>query len=49
MSVGVANFPQHGVTGEEAVHHADLALYAAKAQGRDRTIIYSEEITGNSE
>ncbi|EAZ92191.1 diguanylate cyclase [Crocosphaera chwakensis] len=49
VSVGVANFPQHGVTGEEAVHHADLALYAAKAQGRDRTIIYSEEITGNSE
>lgn len=42
VSMGVANFPQHGVTGEETVHHADLALYAAKKQGRDRTIIYTD-------
>ncbi len=49
VSVGVANFPQHGVTGEEAVHHADLALYAAKDQGRDRTIIYSEGLVSNNE
>ncbi|WP_107671304.1 diguanylate cyclase [Cyanothece sp. BG0011] len=42
VSVGVASFPSHGTTGEEVVHHADLALYAAKDQGRDRTIIYTK-------
>ncbi|MDJ0662281.1 MAG: diguanylate cyclase [Crocosphaera sp.] len=49
VSVGVANFPHHGVTGEEVVHHADLALYAAKEQGRDRTIIYDETLAVNKE
>ncbi|ACB53063.1 unknown [Crocosphaera subtropica ATCC 51142] len=43
VSVGVANYPQHGLTGEEVVHHADLALYAAKDQGRNRTIVYGEQ------
>ena len=48
VSIGVANFPQHGLTGEEAIHHADLALFAAKKQGRDRTIIYTEELSDNN-
>ncbi|MGK7955172.1 MAG: diguanylate cyclase [Crocosphaera sp.] len=49
VSVGVANFPQHGATGEQIVHHADLALYAAKNQGRDRTVIYTKELPVRTE
>ena len=36
MSLGVASFPLYGATGEEVIAAADLALYAAKAAGRDR-------------
>jgi diguanylate cyclase (GGDEF)-like protein len=35
-SVGVAVFPDHGETGEELMHAADLALYDAKLGGRNR-------------
>lgn len=41
VSLGVANFPQHGMTGEMVIQAADSALYQAKAQGRDRVIIAS--------
>jgi diguanylate cyclase (GGDEF)-like protein/PAS domain S-box-containing protein len=39
LSIGVAGFPQHGSTAEEVLHAADIALYQAKAQGRDQTIV----------
>jgi diguanylate cyclase (GGDEF)-like protein/putative nucleotidyltransferase with HDIG domain len=44
-SVGVATYPAHAgdVTGLLAA--ADRALYAAKALGRDRAVIYSPEVT----
>ncbi|MDJ0578992.1 diguanylate cyclase [Crocosphaera sp.] len=48
VSIGVANFPRHGLTGEDAIHYADLALFEAKKQGRDRTVIYTEELSDNS-
>ena len=48
VSIGVANFPRHGLTAEDAIHYADLALFEAKKQGRDRTIIYTEELSDNS-
>ena len=35
-SVGVAMYPEHGVTAEELMHAADLALYDAKLGGRNR-------------
>ncbi len=35
FSVGIACFPDHGTTGEQLLHAADLALYRAKAAGRD--------------
>lgn len=38
-SLGIAMFPEHGVTGEELVRAADLALYRSKAEGRDRVSI----------
>ena len=35
-SVGVASFPGHGKTMAELLRAADIAMYAAKRQGRDR-------------
>ncbi len=39
ISLGVAIFPQHGPTIEDAMKAADDALYQAKADGRDRAIM----------
>lgn len=36
MSLGVASFPADGNTPEELIHEADIALYWAKAQGRNQ-------------
>lgn len=38
ISVGVAVFPQHGLTGNELMQAADAALYQGKTQGRDRVV-----------
>jgi two-component system cell cycle response regulator len=35
VSIGVAVFPEHGVTAEQVLEAADDALYAAKNGGRD--------------
>jgi diguanylate cyclase (GGDEF)-like protein len=40
ISIGVAHFPQHGQTGEEVIGAADLALYTAKSQGRNRVVCF---------
>jgi diguanylate cyclase (GGDEF)-like protein/PAS domain S-box-containing protein len=37
-SVGVALFPEHGSTAEALIHAADVALYRAKGDGRDRVV-----------
>jgi diguanylate cyclase (GGDEF)-like protein/putative nucleotidyltransferase with HDIG domain len=46
MSFGVASYPDHGVTVDSLLRAADEALYAAKAMGRDRTVIHSAEVEG---
>jgi diguanylate cyclase (GGDEF)-like protein len=38
VSVGVATFPQHGMTADDLFRCADRALYAAKQDGRNRVI-----------
>ena len=38
-SFGVACYPQHGKTSDEVIQTADAALYRAKKQGRDRTVV----------
>lgn len=38
-SFGVAAFPEHGNTAAELLRAADMALYAAKRQGRDRVVV----------
>jgi diguanylate cyclase (GGDEF)-like protein/PAS domain S-box-containing protein len=37
-SAGVAMFPEHGSTAESVINAADVALYRAKAEGRDRVV-----------
>lgn len=39
-SIGIALFPEHGLTGDELIAHADAAMYEAKARGRSRYRVY---------
>jgi diguanylate cyclase (GGDEF)-like protein/putative nucleotidyltransferase with HDIG domain len=43
VSLGVAGYPKHGVDANELVHQADLAVYRAKLQGRNRVLTASSE------
>jgi diguanylate cyclase (GGDEF)-like protein/putative nucleotidyltransferase with HDIG domain len=38
VSLGLAAFPDHGQTTKDLLHRADLAVYRAKAQGRNRVV-----------
>jgi|GEM_PF-614227 len=40
ISLGVACFPEQGLSGEAVIQAADSALYRAKKEGRDRTVVY---------
>jgi diguanylate cyclase (GGDEF)-like protein/putative nucleotidyltransferase with HDIG domain len=44
MSFGVASYPVHGASVDALLRAADEALYAAKALGRDRSVIHSAEV-----
>ena len=48
-SVGVAVSPYDGETAQELVRNADLALYAAKHNGRGRFAFYSSELLASAE
>jgi diguanylate cyclase (GGDEF)-like protein/PAS domain S-box-containing protein len=41
LSVGIAAFPEHGSTSAEILKAADIALYRAKHDGRDRIAVAS--------
>ena len=43
VSIGLASFPRDGVDANELVHQADLAVYRAKLQGRNRVLDASNE------
>lgn len=38
ISLGIACFPEQGLTGDALIKAADIALYRAKAEGRDRVV-----------
>ncbi len=38
VSMGVSCFPDHGTDPNQLLHHADLAVYRAKLQGRNRVL-----------
>jgi diguanylate cyclase len=40
LSIGIACFPQHGASIEALTGCADLALYQAKEQGRNRVVLF---------
>lgn len=40
ISLGVACFPEQGLSGDAVIQAADSALYRAKKQGRDRTVVH---------
>jgi len=44
VSFGVASCPRHARTGDQLLHCADQALYLAKQLGRDRSVLFSEEV-----
>jgi len=45
ISIGVAHYPSHGRNGEEVIGAADLALYQAKEQGRNRVVCFETATT----
>lgn len=42
VSMGVAAYPEHGATPDELTQSADVALYMAKREGRNRIAVFSE-------
>jgi diguanylate cyclase (GGDEF)-like protein len=44
LSLGISSYPEHGSSVEELLDRADKALYSAKKSGRNRTILYSEDL-----
>ncbi len=44
ISMGIAGFPRDGHEANELVHQADLAVYRAKLQGRNRVLDASDEL-----
>ena len=41
VSIGVASFPDHGPDLDTVMERADQAMYASKAEGKNRTTLYS--------
>ncbi len=48
ISIGIATFPADGVTSNELIHAADLALYSAKQSGRNRLALYEANMEGQT-
>jgi diguanylate cyclase (GGDEF)-like protein len=46
ISFGIASYPGDADSVDRLLRHADGALYAAKALGRDRVVLHSDEIAG---
>jgi len=42
-SIGIVLFPEHGTAAGELLMKADMAMYRAKEEGRNRTTLYSPE------
>jgi diguanylate cyclase (GGDEF)-like protein len=48
-SIGVASFPDHTDEAAELMKDADIALYRAKAEGRNRVVTFSPEMRAATE
>jgi diguanylate cyclase (GGDEF)-like protein len=47
-SIGIALFPEHALTGDELLAHADAAMYEAKESGRNQSRIYRPKYESQS-
>lgn len=43
-SAGIAIYPEHGMDETTLSRHADVAMYAAKAAGRDQYVVYASSL-----
>lgn len=43
VSLGIALFPDHGTSAGELLSHADMAMYRAKEEGRNRASMFSPD------
>ncbi|MGZ9262990.1 MAG: diguanylate cyclase domain-containing protein, partial [Candidatus Binatia bacterium] len=43
-SVGIAVAPDNGLSADELMRHADIALYEAKNRGRDQAVLFTAEM-----
>jgi len=48
VSIGLATFPSYGDTGQAVLRAADVALYKAKAAGRNRVTLCTPNVVRNS-
>jgi diguanylate cyclase (GGDEF)-like protein len=48
VSIGLATFPSYGDTGQAVLRAADLALYKAKAAGRNRVTLCTPNVARKS-
>jgi len=48
ISIGLALYPEHGLTYNELFKHADRALYEAKSKGKNRYMIYHRSLLDNA-
>jgi diguanylate cyclase len=44
LSIGIATYPAHAQTMEELIRCADIALYRAKREGRNRALVYERQM-----
>lgn len=44
VSIGVARFPEHGSEIDSLMRSADAAMYAAKSLGKNRVVLFSDEL-----
>lgn len=44
LSLGIASYPEHGSTTRDILDKADKAMYFAKETGRNKTVIYNEDL-----
>ncbi len=49
VSIGIACYPGHGDSVEEMINRADNAMYGSKRQGKNKTLLYSEELAKEAE